>query len=153
MENPIKRILKKMWYNQLLKSEKLPKDIAQKFFIEDNVDPVKFRENYAYYLTDRYGSHKPTRSCFHPTDSPTAFPRWFGSAYPDVVKYFSTLKETEFERLFEDMGFIKDDLKDYDNPKVWEIGEQELHHFSVEVLYRLKERYKELHPNTKLECQ
>ncbi len=153
MENPVKRILKRMWYKQLLKSQELPKDIAQKFFIEDRIDPMKFRENYAYYFMDRYGKHEPTPSCFSPGDLPLAFPRWFGSAYPDVVKYFSTLEETEFVNSLRAVGISGEDFRDYANPKVWEIGERELHHLSVEVLYRLKERYKQLHLNTKLECQ
>lgn len=153
MGNPFRAVLKKMWYNQMLKSEKVPGQLVEKFFIEDSIDPQKFRENYAYYFTDRYGSHKPTSSCLQAMDLPLAYPRWFAAAYPDVVKYFSILEESEFTRLFEEVGFTKEDLQNYSNPKAWEIGDQELHHFSLEVLYRLKEGYKEFHPNIKLECQ
>ena len=45
MENP----LKKMWYNQTLKSEEFPKDMAEKFFINDSIDPLKHRENFALF--------------------------------------------------------------------------------------------------------
>ena len=141
---------KKIWYEILNKSEGFPKDMAEKFFITDNIDPLKFKENHDYYIMDRYGDHKPTPSCFHPLDAPMAYPYWFASAYPDVVKYFSTIKrEEEFTRFFEDMGFTKEDLRHFDNPKM--IDQEG--YFRVEILYKMKEHYKESHPNAKLECQ
>ena len=150
---------KKMWYDILRKSKEFPKDIAERFLIADNIDPLKFKENHDYYIMDRYGDHKPTPSCFHPQfDMPSGYPYWFASAYPDVVKYFSygyhrplpKNEEQAFITLFEDLGFTKEDLKDFeDNPK---FIDQE-GYFTVEILYKLKERYKALHPNTKMECQ
>lgn len=140
---------KKIWYDILRKSKGISKDIAEKFLIADNIDPLKFKENHDYYVMDRHSDHKPTPSCFHPLDVPLGYPYWFASAYPDVVKYLSTIKEEEFVRLFEDMGVTKEDLKDFDNPKF--IDQQG--YFRVEILYKLKEHYKELHPNIKLECQ
>jgi len=144
---------KKIWYDILRKSKGLPKDVAEKFFIADNIDPLKFKENHDYYVMDRYGDHKPTPSCFHPLDAPIAYPYWFASAYPDVVKYFGTIPDEDLKRLYEDMGFTKEEWEDYDNPKFWELSDQEAGCFSVEVLYKLKEHYKELYPNAKLECQ
>lgn len=142
--------IKKIWYAQLRKSKEFPQEIAKKFFIADNIDPLKFKENHDYYIMDRYGEHKPTPSCFDPIDKPMGFPYWFASAYPDVVKYFSTLKEEEVIRLFENMGFTKENLEDFDNPK---FIDQKEHCFKVEILYKLKEYYKKLYPNKKLECQ
>lgn len=168
---------KKIWYDILRKSKEFPKDLAERFFIEDSIDPLKFKENYDYYVMDRYGDHKPTQSCFHPIrDKPPGYPYWFAAAYPDVVKYFSygyhrPLPENEEQTtLFDDLGFTKEEytkedlreleeewryarLKDEryfkDNPKF--IDQQG--YFTVELLYKLKEHYKALHPNTKLECQ
>ena len=103
---------KKICYDLLRKSEEFPKDMAEKFFILDNIDPLKFKENHDYYIMDRYGEHKPTPSCFHPLDVPLSYPYWFASAYPDVVKYFSTIEAEEFITLFEDLGVTKEDCKD-----------------------------------------
>jgi hypothetical protein len=150
---------KKIWYDILRKSKGISKDVAEKFLIADNIDPLKFKENHDYYVMDRYGDHKPTPSCFYPLDLPPGYPYWFAAAYPDVVKYFSygyhrplpKNEEQAFITLFEDLGFTKEDLKDFDdNPK---FIDQENRHFTVEILYKLKEHYKELHPNAKLECQ
>lgn len=140
---------KKIWYDVLRKSKEIPKDLVVKFLIADNIAPLRFRENCDYYIMDRYGDHKPTPSCFHPLDVPSGYPYWFASAYPDVVKYFSAIEDEEFIKLFEDMGFTKEDLKDFDNPKF--IDQEGC--FRVEILYKLKEHYKELHPSAKLECQ
>jgi hypothetical protein len=140
---------KKTWYDILRKSKGFPKDIAERFLIADNIDPLKFKENHDYYVMDRYGNHKPTPSCFEPLDLPLGYPYWFASAYPDVVEYLSTIEEEEFKRLFEDMGFTEEDLKDFNNPKM--IDQEGC--FRVEILYKLKERYKKLHPDVELECQ
>ena len=141
---------KKVWYDILRKSKEFPKDIAEKFLIADNIDPLKFKENHAYYVMDRYGDHKPTPSCFHPwLDLPLGYPYWFASAYPDVVEYFSAIEDEELTRVFESMGFTEEDLKDFDNPRM--IDQEG--YFRVEILYKLKERYKELRRNAKLECQ
>lgn len=149
---------KKIWHDILRKSKEFPKDIAERFLIADNIDPLKFKENHDYYVMDRYGDNKPTSSCFYPwLDLPLSYPYWFASAYPDVVKYFAYLPDDvldeELTRLYEGMGFTKKEWEGYDNPKLWKLDEQGVHFFSVEVLYKLKERYKELHPNAKLECQ
>lgn len=156
MENPIKKIFKKMWYRQMLKSRELPQSITEDFFVKDRIDPLKFYENYAYYISlrGRFAKYEPTPSCFRNSyDLPLAFPRWFAAAYPDIVKYISALEETKFTKLFKDIGVKPEELEDYENLKVWEIGEQQLHHFSSEVLYMLKEHFKVLYPNTSLECQ
>jgi hypothetical protein len=47
------------------------------------------------------------------------------------------------------MGFTEEDLKDFNNPKM--IDQEGC--FRVEILYKLKERYKKLHPDVELECQ
>ncbi len=141
---------KKIWHDILRKSKEFPKDISERFLIADNIAPLKFKENHDYYIMDTYGDHKPTPSCFHPQfDMPSGYPYWFASAYPDVVKYFSTIEDEEFTRLFEDMGFTEEDLKDFNNPKM--IDQEG--YFRVDILYKLKELYKELHPNAELECQ
>jgi hypothetical protein len=140
---------KKVWYEILRKSKGIPKDVVEKFLIADSIDPLKFKENHDYYVTDRYGNHKPTPSCFHPLDLPLGYPYWFASAYPDVVKYSSMMEDEQLTKLFEDWGVTKEDLKDFDNPKM--IDQEG--YFRVEILYKLKEYYKELHPNAKLECQ
>lgn len=139
---------KKIWHDILRKSKGFPKDVAEKFFIADNIDPLKFKENHDYYVMDSYGEHKPTPSCFHPLDAPLAYPYWFASAYPDVVKYFSTLEDEDLMKVFEDMGLTKEGSNDIDTKSFDQEG-----HFTLEVLYKLKEHYKKLHPNTKLECQ
>ena len=140
---------KRIWHDILRKSKEFPKDIAEKFFIADNIDPLKFKENHDYYVMDRYGDHKSTPSCFHPLDVPLGYPYWFASAYPDVVRYFSSIEDEEFTRVFETMGFTEEDLKDFDNPKM--IDQEGC--FRIEILYKLKELYKELRHNAKLECQ
>lgn len=155
-ENPFRMMFKKIWYRQMLRSGGPSRKAAEEFFIKDSIDPLKFRENYAYYmgLRGRYAKYETTPSCFRqPLDLPLPFPRWFGAAYPDVVRHLSTMGDTEFTSLLEQMGITAEELRDYANPKVWEIGEQELHHFSLEVLHMLKEGYKQLYPKSRLECQ
>ncbi len=139
---------KKIWYDTLRKSKGISKNTAERFFIADNIDPLKFKENHDYYVMDRYGDHKPTPSCFHPLDAPMAYPYWFDSAYPDVVKFFSNMEDEDLMKIFEDMGLTKRDSNDIDSDSF----DQE-RHFTLEVLYKLKEHYKKLHPDAKLECQ
>jgi len=140
---------KKIWNDILRKSEGIPKDIAERFLIVDNIDPLKFKKNHDYYTMDRYGDHKPTPSCFHHLDAPMAYPYWFASAYPDAVKYFSTMKDEELIKLFKGWGVTKEDVKGSDSPAIVDREG----YFRLEILYKLKEHYKELRPNAKLECQ
>jgi hypothetical protein len=140
---------KKIWHDILRKSKGIPKEVVEKFLIADNIDPLKFKENLDYYVMDRYGDHKPTPSCFHPIDAPVAYPYWFASAYPDAVKYFSATEDEELTKLFEGWGITKEDMKDFDSP----VTIDQEGHFRLEILYKIKEHYKKLRPNTKLECQ
>ncbi len=143
---------KKIWHDILRRSD-IPKEIVVEFFIKDKVDPVKFKENHDYYIMDRYGDHKPTPSCFSPLDAPLAYPYWFLSAYPDVVKYFAYLPDDELVRFLKGLGLTEEDLADFDNPKLVEQDKEGIGYYKVNILYQMKEHYKELHPKTRLECQ
>ena len=143
---------KKIWHDILSKSNTL-KEQADGFFIKDRIDPFKFKENLDYYVMDRYGDHKPTQSCFSPLDAPLTYPYWFLSAYPDVVKYFAYLSDNELNGFLECLGLTKKDIADFDSPKLVEQDDKGIGHFKESILYKMKERYKELHPNGKLECQ
>lgn len=144
--------LKKIWIDTLSKS-KMPKEIVTRFFIEDIIDPLKFKDNHDYYIMDRYGDHKPTPSCFSPLDAPIGFPYWFLSAYPDVVKYFAYLPDNELDGFFEGLGLTKEDIADFNIPKLVEQDGEMKGNFKENILYKMKENYKELHPNNSLECQ
>ena len=146
-----RRMTKQLWYDILRKSKDFPQDIAERFLIADNIDPLKFKENHDYYIMDRWGGHKPTPSCFDFLDLPLGYPYWFASAYPDVVRYFSTVEADELIMALEDLGATKEDFRNY-NPNLFDL-EEDTRHFTVEVLYRLKEHFKKVHPNVKLECQ
>jgi len=158
IKNSEKRIfLKKFdkrWYEQL---SKLSKKLSQKkiiedfFIIADGLDSSKIKENFDYYsqkIGIRY-MPKPTQNCFFPPwDKPRVYPYWFASAYPDVIKYFVG-KYDEIKTIFKNIGFTKKDLEDSNNLKLIDQDG----YFKIEILYILKEHYKKLYPNKKLECQ
>lgn len=142
----------KIWHDILNKSD-IPKEIIDGFFIEDKVDPLKFKENHDYYVMDRYGDHKPTLSCFSPLDAPLAYPYWFLSAYPDVVKYFAYLPDDELDSFLKGLGLTTEDLADSNCPKLVEQDKEGMSYYKVNILHKMKEHYKELHPKMRLECQ
>jgi hypothetical protein len=165
---------KKIWYDALRKSKEFLKDIAEKFLIADNIDPLKFKENHDYYVMDRYGDHKPTPSCFNPIDNPMGFPYWFASAYPDIVKYYSLLEEIKLIEHFKNMHIellengqelfpviyppstVMKNTKAMQKGLKYSPGSGILDKegsFKIDILYTLKEYYKKTYPDKKLECQ
>jgi len=89
----------------------------QKFLIEDNLDPKKVSSNWEIIKNETVAIYKaslgltgeidlsqdvtPTIEwAASPLNQPPAFPIWFLSAYPDVVKYFSNLEDEDMKAVF-----------------------------------------------------
>lgn len=88
-------------WNELLSSMELGSEheielrpVIENFLIPDNINAIKFNENWRFLEEPHSDETVPTKSLkkFQPfINRPMGYPDWFFAGYPDVVSWFTDL--------------------------------------------------------------